>query len=332
MKELWVKINQWDKDLALIAIESGANFMIVDEAHVSEVKTLGRINVVSKTEDADLVLGRDVIYKEIKGPEDIEQAITISKRNPVIVKTTDWHVIPLENLVANSDNILVEIKYLKEAEVAVGVLEKGVKGIVIDCMDPNELKRIAGSLFKTSPKLELTTFVVESILPLGMGDRVCVDTCSIFQQGEGLLVGNTSKALFLIHSETVLNPYADPRPFRVNAGAVHSYVMAPNNKTMYLWEVHSGAQVLAVSYDGTTRPTIVGRSKIERRPLLKVDAKWGEESISVILQNAETIRLVDPSGLPKSITQLKEGDQVLGLLQGSGRHFGKKIEEWIQER
>ena len=68
-----------------------------------------------------------------------------------------------------------------------------------------------------------------------MGDRVCVDTCTVMGTGEGCLVGNSSQALFLVHAESIENPYVSPRPFRVNAGPVHAYIMAPGGKTRYLF-------------------------------------------------------------------------------------------------
>jgi len=43
-----------------------------------------------------------------------------------------------------------------------------------------------------------------------------------------------------VHSESVENPYVEPRPFRVNAGAVHAYIMMPNGKTKYLDELQDG--------------------------------------------------------------------------------------------
>ena len=57
-----------------------------------------------------------------------------------------------------------------------------------------------------------------------MGDRVCVDTCANMGLGEGMLVGNSSGGLFLVHAESLENPYVAPRPFRVNAGPVHAYI------------------------------------------------------------------------------------------------------------
>lgn len=39
------------------------------------------------------------------------------------------------------------------------------------------------------------------VSPVGMGDRVCVDLCSLLRPGEGMLVGSFARALFLVHSE-----------------------------------------------------------------------------------------------------------------------------------
>jgi 3-dehydroquinate synthase II len=54
---------------------------------------------------------------------------------------------------------------------------------------------------------------------------------------------------------------------------------------------------------------------------------------TVILQNAETIRLVKSSGAIVSVTELKIGDKILGSLkQGSGRHFGMEVDEYLIEK
>jgi 3-dehydroquinate synthase II len=39
-----------------------------------------------------------------------------------------------------------------------------------------------------------------------------------------VLVGSSAKALCLVHGETLATPFVPARPFRVNAGPVHSYV------------------------------------------------------------------------------------------------------------
>lgn len=78
-----------------------------------------------------------------------------------------------------------------------------------------------------------TPATVTRVTPVGMGDRVCVDLCSMLAPGEGMLVGSFSRGLFLVHSECMESAYINSRPFRVNAGAVrpahslqHAYLAA----------------------------------------------------------------------------------------------------------
>jgi 3-dehydroquinate synthase II len=89
---------------------------------------------------------------------------------------------------------------------------------------------------------------------------------------------------------------------------------------------------MVVDREGGTRDAIVGRIKIEKRPLLLVEAEVGKKRLNTILQNAETIKLVDCDGKPISVADLKVGDEVLVHLEDGGRHFGMKIEETILER
>jgi len=145
-------------------------------------------------------------------------------------------------------------------------------------------------------------------------------------------VGNSSQALFLIHAESIDNPYVTPRPFRVNAGAVHAYVMVSGGKTRYLAELNSGDEIIGVDAAGQTVPLVVGRVKIERRPLLLVEAASPRGQAATICQNAETIRLVQPGGEAISVVQLKPGNEVLGYVEEAGRHFGYKVDESIVER
>ena len=136
--------------------------------------------------------------------------------------------------------------------------------------------------------------------------------------------------MFLVQSESEDNGYVAARPFRVNAGAVHAYVMCPDGRTRYLSELRSGEPVVLVKRDGTTRVTSVGRCKVEQRPLVIMTATDGNSTYSTILQNAETVRLVTPEG-SVSVSALKKGDKVLARLESGGRHFGMKIEETIRE-
>ena len=147
-----------------------------------------------------------------------------------------------------------------------------------------------------------------------------------------MLVGNASSGLFLIHAESVSNPYVAPRPFRVNAGAVHAYTRVPGGKTRYLSELAAGDQILITDFKGNTAVGVVGRLKIEKRPLMLIRAEVDQQEITTIVQNAETIRLTAPDGQPISVVNLKKGDQVMVAMEEGGRHFGYKISETITEK
>ena len=328
MKQFWVDCRPWNKELATTAIESGADALVVDRAE--DVMRLGRITTVAP--DGDIKPGIDVVEVTIidKAPE--SAAALAGKHRYVIVTTSDWTVIPLENLVAQSDKIIATVQTAHEAELALHVLEKGVYGILLRTKDPAIVRSVAALLKSSGGHVVLVPFTVTRIRPVGMGDRVCVDTCSMLSDGEGMLMGNTSSAMLLVHAETLENPYVAPRPFRVNAGAVHAYILLPDGKTAYLSDLAIGGSVLVTDAKGTAHTVTIGRTKIERRPLLLVEAAAGKEKVSLVLQNAETIRLVKEDGSAISVVHLAPGDKIMGCVLEGGRHFGMAVKETIREK
>jgi 3-dehydroquinate synthase II len=196
----------------------------------------------------------------------------------------------------------------------------------------NEIKKTGKLMAEQAEKLKLVQAKITALKQLGMGDRVCVDTMTNMRPGQGMLVGNSSSGLFLVHAENVETPYCAPRPFRVNAGGVHAYVRTPAGKTAYLADLAVGDPVLMVDSQGKGEITYVGRSKIEKRPMLLVEATALGQKLSLILQNAETIRLTLPGGAAVSVARLKPGDKVLAFLEEAGRHFGIKVKETITEK
>jgi 3-dehydroquinate synthase II len=330
MKQLWVKADPYDKKLITTALESGADAVWVPAGRAAEVKALGLIRVVAP--DGDLVPGQDVREVTVTSQEDEAEVVRLAKDGPVVVRTPDWTIIPLENLVAQCDNLFVEVSDPDTAKTCLGILEKGVDGLVVVSPDPAMVKEIARLVKGASPPVALEAARITGVKPLGMGDRVCVDTCSNLGLGEGMLVGNASGALFLVHAESLENPYVAPRPFRVNAGPVHAYIRVPGNKTRYLGELQAGDEVLVVNHEGRSRVAVVGRAKVESRPLLLITAAAEGREIATILQNAETIRLTRPDGEAVSVVSLKPGDEVLVALEAGARHFGHAISETILEK
>lgn len=105
-----------------------------------------------------------------------------------------------------------------------------------------QVKELAAYLQQRSAanreRVTYTPATVTRVTPVGMGDRVCVDLCSMLAPGEGMLVGSFSRGLFLVHSECMESAYINSRPFRVNAGAVrpahslqHAYLAAARQYT-----------------------------------------------------------------------------------------------------
>ncbi|HZD44431.1 MAG TPA: 3-dehydroquinate synthase II, partial [Methanomicrobiales archaeon] len=269
MREFWVDARPFKKEIVTAAIEAGADAIVVEDA--AKVRELGRIPTIA--ENGDLKPGEDVFEIEVNDKESEERALELSGRGLVIVRTTDWTIIPLENLVSQSDRIVAAVTTPEEAELAMHVLERGARGLLLTTDDPAVVWTVGSLLKKTTGELALRPFTVTSIRPVGMGDRVCVDTCTLMAEGQGMLVGNTSSAFLLVHAETLENPYVEPRPFRVNAGAVHAYILMPNGKTAYLSELSIGDDILVADRCGDLSLAVVGRVKIERRPLLLVEAE-----------------------------------------------------------
>jgi 3-dehydroquinate synthase II len=227
--------------------------------------------------------------------------------------------------------LIARVNSLDDAEVILTTLEKGADGIAVKSMERDELRSFSELVTRGERKIELRKAKVVEIRPLGIGERVCIDTVSLMNTGEGMLVGNKASFMFLVASESEESEYVESRPFRVNAGSVNAYLKA-GEKTKYLVELKAGDEVEVIRFDGAARKSWVGRVKIEKRPLILLKAITEGEEGSVILQNAETIKLVSPDGKHVSISSLKEGDEVLVWIGKKARHFGAGIEEFIVEK
>lgn len=362
----------WDENKPRVTtgLESGANAILLNEEDISKVRELGNIKIAAPSEDADIVVvgkesegdGAIKLPSDFANSEDIAEAQHLTREGKsvagyVVIKNkkyeqfavelgkscdylivigTDWKVIPLENLIAGLQKIDVEIiagvQNTEEAKLALETLEHGSDGVLLDTDNPSEIKKVISVRDRSGmEKIPLVKATVTKVKPVGMGDRVCVDTASLMVPGEGMLVGSQSNGLFLVHSESEESPYVAARPFRVNAGAVHAYIRV-GEKTRYLSELISGDDILIVDSGGETRPAVVGRIKIERRPLMLVEAEVEGTRIKTLLQNAETIKLVGAEGKPLPVTALKEGDEIMVYFEAAARHFGIKIEETIIEK
>jgi 3-dehydroquinate synthase II len=328
---LWARIIPWDKEIAVAALESGVDTLWIPDGCLDEAQGLGRVRTACA--EGDFREGRDYRVTEMKGKPDEAAILSSPPETLWVVFPREREVIPLENFVAWRRKILVAARTSEEVTLYKGILEKGAHGIVLLADGPARMRDLATAARRETEAIALVEAAIVKISPLGIGDRVCVDTCTLIEGSRGMLVGDSSAGMFLVCAENAPNPYVLPRPFRVNAGGVHSYCRLPGGRTAYLSELASGAEVLLVNEEGRGETATVGRVKVERRPLLQVRAKVPSgASYSVILQNAETIRLVGPGGSTISMAKLSEGDAVLLAEEAAGRHFGVPVEESIREK
>ncbi len=361
MREFWVSVEEalpeeLKKDISqkahanssTVAVCSGKDVNLVRGAGLKAASVAeGDILIFEETDLERMASlrgeGRPVCVKAtVQKREDEERALRAVEAGAdfLLVACPDWKVIPMENLIAKvrgKAKLLAEVSSAAEARVALETLELGVDGILLKTQSISEVEETARVLTSFAPKEEkdritLVPARVVGLKQLSLGHRVCVDTCDILEPSEGILVGCQSSGLFLVQAEVSENPHIEPRPFRVNAGPVSLYTLTPGNKTRYLSEMRAGEEVLVVNRDGWPRSVVVARAKIERRPLILVEAEVEGVRLKTVAQNAETIRFMTREG-SKPVTELEEGSEVLVHHQLGGRHFGVLVsEESVLER
>ncbi|MBS7628151.1 3-dehydroquinate synthase II, partial [Candidatus Bathyarchaeota archaeon] len=134
---------------------------------------------------------------EISSREDEAKILEALKEGVdyIILRCSDWSIIPLENIIAQAHGrgaIIAPVADAEGARLALQVLEIGVDGILVENRDPAailETQRILSSVRTRAPekkvaeKLALKEAKVENTKPLGLGARVCVDTCDLMREG-----------------------------------------------------------------------------------------------------------------------------------------------------
>ena len=287
------------------------------------------------------------IMVHISTQKEQDEALSlIGSVNWILIKCENWKMIPCENLIAAAESSGTKLAAIIEKELEVPAiafaLERGIDALVVnrDILEVaiiTKLQRLENTELELPINSDLSLLNLESakikdISSQGIGDRVCIDTTSFLNIGEGMLCGSFAKSLALIHAETITSEFVPTRPFRVNAGGIHSYILMGDLSTSYLSELKSGDEVLIVNINGNSRIATIGRIKLERRPLIKI--KWltkeGNEG-EVILQQAETVRLIGTNLKPVSITNLVKNMDIFVLNSIPSRHIGTPIQAFCHE-
>lgn len=325
--------------------------------------TLGDIVVIS--EDGTLqewstgkIIGE---YWEVCGPEDMKRVEDLAlgeafeHDHHVVMDAKDWKVIPVENVIAafqkrDDMKLLIAVRDVEEADLMLSIMEHGSDGVVFS---PPPGEGNGGSMVRnfsafvekrlnSTGKRKYTIGRVTKVQQVGLGDRACLDLAENLSPGSGIFLGSFARGFFLVHSECEETSYINSRPFRVNAGPVHSYIDL-GDTTGYVAEIKSGDEVTVFDADGNSKRSIVGRVKLEKRPLVMIEAEGIESGIpySIMLQNAETVKLVGPDDASStssgwktlSVSEITEGDHVylFEYIDSGARHTGILINETIHE-
>ena len=253
--------------------KEGINLIYLDPKKLGRQKT--DMQTLSASSASDYILleksakkpkGKKAGRKfEVLSNADIEDILSAAKKGLdfVIVEVKDWKIIPLENIIAKLHKINTKIFAVantpKEVRKMFSILDVGVDGVIFSASSINKVREAMAHLGGKS--FEMQPAKIIDIKPVGDGERVCVDTASILRSGEGMLIGNRSNFLFLVHNESVGSSFTSPRPFRVNAGAVHCYTLSPDGTTSYLSEVETGTEVLIFNSKGEARRGYSGALK-----------------------------------------------------------------------
>ncbi len=275
----------------------------------------------------------DVSEVLIEEPSDQDEAFSLIGMVPwILVRCSDWTMVPLENLVAASrgteTRIVAAIEKAIELSGAAFALGEGVDALLVPTNLVGDAIEFLGDRWTKEENSQTNTAKsvearIVSIEGAGVGERVCVDMTRRISDGQGLAVGSLSGKMCLLHGETISSEYVPTRPFRVNAGAIHSYVLMADGRTKYLSELESGDEVAILTAFGLQGNGTIGRLKIESRPLLLVKfALSGGDEGQVVVQQAETVRFVTPEGGAISVTEAKEGDAISVITDNRARHIG----------
>ncbi len=283
----------------------------------------------------------DVSEVKIENPSDQEEALSLIGLVPwILVRCSDWTMVPLENLVAASRGTSTRIAAAIDEEVelsgAAFALGGGVDAILVPDHMVNGAANVLGGKWDKEEAEDAGISIEEariiSIEGAGVGERVCVDLTRRIDDGQGMAVGSISGKLCLIHGETIPSKFVPTRPFRVNAGAIHSYALMADGKTKYLSELTSGDEVAILSSSGNKEKATIGRLKVETRPLLLIRFEASGSEGQIVVQQAETVRVISPDVGAISVTNVKEDDKVFVLTDNRARHVGFAISAEVNEK
>lgn len=175
--------------------------------------------------------------------------------------------------------------------------------------------------------MEIKFSRIKEKMDMGEGARVEIDLIDILNSNEGILVGDSAKGFICVLAETRETDTYPPRPFRVNAGAIHQYVYVGDNQTKYLSELKAGDSVVVT--DGINERIVkIGRIKIEKRNFERIVLECG---LSTTLQVADSVFIMGEKGA-EHFCSMSNASIGYCEMEDVARHKGKTIKETIIEK
>ncbi len=247
----WVLVDEADVervrnlgDINVAAFRTNGDVTLVDDAEDDEIEHIGASDdaepdaiVVGKDGEGDATidmpedfsgsadlstLRRDVdvergAYVRILDKEYEAFAETAAKEaDHTIIIGEDWTIIPLENLIArigDETDLVAGVTSADEAKTAFETLEIGSDSVLLDSSDPDEIRKTVEVRDEAEREtLDLEYAEVLEIERAGSADRVCIDTGSLLEHDEGMLVGSMARGLVFVHAETAESPYVARGP------------------------------------------------------------------------------------------------------------------------
>ena len=299
-----------------------------------DILLVNNFNLINLIKESKFRVG---LLLNVNDQKTMEYAADIaSDLDILLIEFKDATNIPLELILSKTQRekvrIFKKVITAEDGKVSFQTMEMGSDGIVLNSDKINEIVEL-NNIFSNATRLQLQMkeAIVTKIKHVDMGDRVCIDTTSELDKNEGMILGSTSEGGIVVCSETHYLPYMDLRPFRVNAGAIHLYVWGPGNKTYYLSDLRAGRKIYVVNSEGKVRIVTIGRLKIERRPLLYIEAKIDETKINTFIQDDWHVRVMGSKGEILPSSEIIIGEKLLAYRDEPGRHVGIKIDEKIKE-
>jgi 3-dehydroquinate synthase II len=234
-----------------------------------------------------------------------------------VISCPAWSAAPQKELaiISKKLKLIAKVKDSNQAKEAMNALDRALVGFLVSPSKTSEIEKLK-RILAGEDAISFEAATITGVRKTDSGERSCIDTCEIMSANEGMLVGFDANSFILVQAESSREDSSvEPRSFRVNAGAVSLYTLLSENKAEFLAEIISGDDVLIVDRNGKARKAVVGRNRIERRPLALVEAKIGSRQVTALLQDSENVCVMTPNG-SKSVPKLKKGDEILVHIRG----------------